>query len=80
MILFEVVFVPFLVSLGVRNVLPGLLVRLRSSLKGRALEYIRLMIASNSSEGIMRTQFSVNVNPVVSDVQLFHPGSVWACR
>ena len=60
---FQVVFGPFLVSLGVRNVLPGLLVRPRSSLNGRASETIRLMIASNSVAGIMRTQFSVNVNP-----------------
>ena len=75
---FQVAFGPFLVSLGVRNVLPGLLVRPRSSLNGKALEKIRLMIASNSFAGIMRTQFSVNVHPVVSDVPLFHPGSVWS--
>ena len=75
---FQVVFGPFLVSLGVRNVLPGVLVRPCSSLNGKALEKIRLMVASKSFAGIMRTQFSVNANPVVSDVQLLHPGSVWS--
>ena len=75
---FQVVVGPFLVSLGVRNVLLGVLVRPCGSLNGKAGEKIRLMVASNSVAGIMRTQFSVNVNPVVSDAQLLHPGSVWS--
>ena len=53
-------------------------VRPCGSLNGKAGEKIRLMVASNPVAGIMRTQFSVNVNPVVSDAQLLHPGSVWS--
>ena len=59
-----------MVSLGVRNVLAS------SSLSWKALEKIRVMVASdsNSFAGIVRTQFSMNVNPVVSDVQFLRPG------
>ena len=69
---FQVILGALPVSLGVRNMLPG------SSLSGKALEKIRLTVVSNSFAGIVRTQFSMNVNPVVSDVQLLNPGVSFA--
>ena len=50
----------------------------KSSLNGKASEKIRLVVGSKPFASSMRTQFSVNVNSVVSDEQLLHPRSVWS--